>query len=292
MKKFISLVSMTALALTLSTSAFAAQGTVDRSVNFRSAPSTDSSVYSLLKPGTTFEIIDDVNQYWVKAKVNGKVGYLSTNYISEKSSSGTSGATGTVSRSVNFRSGPSTDSKVYGLLKAGSKFQVLEKVNSYWLKISADGKVGYVSTDYVTTSGTPAPSNPSTSQPGAGTADRIIQQAKKLQGVTRYEFGVNKAPNVMDCSAFTKYVFGKEGVELRWGTRYQKDAGKAVSKSNLQKGDLVFFGTSSKDDINHVGIYMGNGQFIHNAPSTDGVTISSLTSGYWKDKYISARHVL
>ena len=291
MKKFISLVSMTALALTLSTSAFAAQGTVERSVNFRSAPSTDSSVYSLLKAGTTFEILDKVNQYWVKANVNGKVGYVSTNYISEKASS-SSGATGTVTRSVNFRSAPSTDSKVYGLLSTGTKFQLLEKVNSYWLKIKADGKVGYVSTDYVTTSGTPAPSTPSTSKPDASTADRIIQQAKKLQGVTRYEYGVNKAPNVMDCSAFTKYVFGKEGVELRWGTRYQQDAGKAVSKSNLQKGDLVFFGTSSKNDINHVGIYMDNGQFIHNAPSTDGVTISSLTSGYWKDKYISARRVL
>ncbi|MEX2462479.1 MAG: SH3 domain-containing protein [Paenibacillaceae bacterium] len=114
-KKFISLVSMRALALTVSTSAFASQGTVERSVNLHSAPSTDSNVY--------------------------------------------------------------------GLLKTGTKFQVLERVNSYWLKISADGKVGYVSTDYVSTSGSsPAPSEPSTSKPASGAADRIIQHAKNLQG--------------------------------------------------------------------------------------------------------------
>lgn len=197
---------------------------------------------------------------------------------------------GTVQRSVNFRSAPSTSSTIYGLLKPGTKFQVIDKVNSYWLKISYNGKTGYVSTRYVTTdsnSGQPAPSTPASSK-----ADRIIEHAMKLQGVTRYAYGVNRPPTVLDCSSFTKYVFGLEGVYLKWGTRYQKDAGSYVPKANLQKGDLVFFWTRSEGKINHVGIYMGDGQFIHNTPSKNGVGISSLTSGYWKDHYVTARRVL
>lgn len=199
---------------------------------------------------------------------------------------------GIVEKSVNFRSAPSTDSAAYGLLNAGTTFQVLSKVNSYWLQISVNGKVGYVSTNYVTynSASQPAPSQPAA--PSSSKADRIIARAQSLKGITKYAFGVNNPPNVMDCSAFTKYVFGLEGVSLKWGTRYQKDAGSPVSRANLQKGDLVFFWISSKGVIGHVGIYIGNGQFVHNSPSLGGVGISSLTSGYWNDHYVSARRVL
>lgn len=203
-------------------------------------------------------------------------------------SSAASAATqGIVEKSVNFRSAPSTNSTVYGLLKAGTTFQVLSEVNSYWLQISVNGKVGYVSTNYVTYDSASQSDSSASSK-----ADRIIANAQNLRGVTKYGYGVNNPPNVMDCSAFTKYVFGLEGVSLKWGTKYQKDAGIPVSKANLQKGDLVFFWTSSAGKINHVGIYIGNGQFIHNAPSLNGVGVSSLTSGYWNDHYVSARRVL
>ncbi|TMV51515.1 NlpC/P60 family protein [Paenibacillus mesophilus] len=227
-KKIVSIVSIAALSLTISTSAFASPGTVERSVNFRSAPSTSSSVYQLIKAGQPVDIVSKVNSYWYKISYNGKTGYVSTDYV--RASGGTpSGSTG--------------------------------------------GSSG-------------APTNASAK------ADRIIAHAQALKGVVRYDYGVNKPTSVMDCSAFTKYVFGLEGVSLRWGTRYQKDAGSAVSKSNLQKGDLVFFWTRTSGTINHVGIYIGNGQFIHNSPSFDGVGVSSLTSGYWSNHYISARRVL
>lgn len=288
MKKFASMVSMSLLALSVSATAFAAsEGVVDRSVNFRSAPSTSSKVYSTLKPGTTFQVLDEYNRYWTKVSVDGQVGYLSDSYITITSSP--SANTGTVVRSVNFRSQPSTDGRIYRLLKSGTTFTLLERVNAYWLKISVDGQVGYVSTNYVATGGT---SQPSPSEPASAIADRVIAHAQSLQGVTSYKFGVNKPPTVLDCSSFTKYVFGLEGVSLKWGTRFQKSAGSAVSKSNLKKGDLVFFGTEKKGTINHVGIYIGSGRFIHNSPTFDGVGTSTLTSGYWADRYISARRVL
>ncbi|MDF2723905.1 MAG: hypothetical protein K0Q59_3580 [Paenibacillus sp.] len=295
-KKLLSIVSIAALSLTISTSAFASPGVVDRSVNFRSAPSTNSTVYSLIKAGSSFEILEKVNSYWYKISYNGQTGYVSTDYAHATGSSGSSsGSTGVVERSVNFRSAPSTSSTVYQLISTGATFQVLEKVNSAWYKISYNGRTGYVSSDYVRVTGSP-------SSPGGGSsggspsdsskADRIIAHAQALKGVVHYSYGVNQPTSVMDCSAFTKYVFGLEGVSLKWGTRYQKDSGSAVSKSNLQKGDLVFFWTNTSGTINHVGIYIGNGQMIHNSPSFDGVGISSITSGYWSDHYISARRVL
>lgn len=291
-KKIISMVSIAALSLTISTSAFASPGTVERSVNFRSAPSTDSSVYQLIKQGSTVDIMEKVNSYWLKVSYNGKVGYVSTDYIS--GSTAPSAGSGTVTKSANFRSAPSTDSSVYRLLKTGTTFQVLNKVNSYWLHISVGGQQGYISTDYVSYNGgtTKPPTTPPPTVPSSAKADRIINHAKSLIGKVSYDFGVNRPVSVMDCSAFTKYVFGLEGVSMKWGTRFQKDDGVAVSKSNLQKGDLVFFWTGKAGTISHVGIYMGNGQFIHNSPSFDGVGISSLNSGYWEKHYVSARRVL
>lgn len=126
-------------------------------------------------------------------------------------------------------------------------------------------------------------------------ADAVIRTAKSLIGRATYDFGVrNHSRLIFDCSSFTEYVFEKHGVELKWGTRYQKYAGKYVSKSNLRKGDLVFFSSSSTSKtIKHVGIYIGGGDFIHilDVKGSD-VHISSLDSGKWEDRYVTARRVL
>lgn len=127
----------------------------------------------------------------------------------------------------------------------------------------------------------------------ASKADSIIAAAKALQGKVTYKYGVNNPSRLnFDCSSFTKYVFGKYGVSLKWGTASQKNAGKYVSKSNLQKGDLIFFNNGKSKTISHVGIYIGNGQFIHNTISStfNGVRINKL-SDYTK-RYSTARRVL
>jgi len=125
-------------------------------------------------------------------------------------------------------------------------------------------------------------------------ADAVIQTAKSLIGRAEYDFGTRDTRNlIFDCSSFTQYVFAKNGVDLKWGTRYQKNAGKYVSKANLQKGDLVFFSSSKSSAIKHVGIYIGNGEFIHILDvSGSDVHISSLKSGKWADRYVTARRVL
>lgn len=124
-------------------------------------------------------------------------------------------------------------------------------------------------------------------------AANIVKYAKSLQGKVKYVFGVNNpSKHIFDCSSFTKYVFASQGVNLKWGTRYQSQAGKYVSKSNLKAGDLVFFSVSTPGKINHVGIYIGNGKFIHNTigKSVNGVIISDLSK--YSSRYITARRVL
>ncbi|MBN2981783.1 SH3 domain-containing protein [Cohnella algarum] len=150
---------------------------------------------------------------------------------------------------VNFRTAPSTSSKVIRMLPKGEDVHVIEKVNSYWLKIETkDGKTGYISADpkYTNYSGSPDPSSSApTSEPkpkiinspSSSKADAIIATAKSLIGKAEYDYGTRDRNRlIFDCSSFTEYVFEKNGIELKWGTKYQKDAGTYVSKSKLQKG--------------------------------------------------------
>lgn len=103
---------------------------------------------------------------------------------------------------------------------------------------------------------------------------------------TRYRLG-GESKKGIDCSAFTQTVFlDSLGINLPRSTTGQKKIGIKISKSELKKGDLVFFRKNR-----HVGIYIGNGQFMH-ASSSQGVTISSLDETYWMRTYTQSRRVL
>ena len=130
---------------------------------------------------------------------------------------------------------------------------------------------------------TPPPSSAGTSK-----ASAIIATGKQYIGVN-YVFG-GTTPSGFDCSGFTKYVFAKHGISLPRVARDQYHEGTSVSFSNLKAGDLVFFSLGKNGSVDHMGIYVGNGQFI-NASSSKGVTIYTLGS-YWKSAYVGAKRVL
>lgn len=119
-------------------------------------------------------------------------------------------------------------------------------------------------------------------------ARRIIQTALNFRGVP-YSFG-GTTPDAFDCSGFTRYVYSSYGVYLPRAADEQFDVGRSVSYSRLQPGDLVFFSTYA-EGASHVGIYLGNGQFI-SATSSRGVAVDHLESSYWGSRYIGARRVL
>lgn len=127
---------------------------------------------------------------------------------------------------------------------------------------------------------------------------KVILQARKYLG-TPYVFGAKYGQTkTFDCSSFTKTVFAKQDIYLPRVSRDQAKRGEYVSKKNLKVGDLVFFSTPSREkkysgmkEIGHVGIYVGNGKMIHTY-GKGGVKYSSISSGYWKDKYKTARRII
>lgn len=199
--------------------------------------------------------------------------------------------------------------KTYGDVPKGTKLQVLEKTNKYYIKVNYNGQVGYISTKYIQYIGgsstppavKPAPVTPPVSQPDwEQKADRIIAEAKSLMSKVQYVYGVNDPADLeFDCSSFTKYLYAKQGIDLRWGARVQYSGGTPISKDQLRKGDLVFISTSKTDGysdmikrIGHVAIYMGDNKIIHNLNPSKDVTISDLNSTYYKAHYVAAARVI
>lgn len=187
--------------------------------------------------------------------------------------------TGSVTASVlNVRKKASTNSAILGQLKNGTKVTIVSTSNG-WHKIKYKSNYGYVSAQYISTNTTKV------------TGDKVVSTAKKYIG-TPYVWGGTTTKG-FDCSGFTQYVFKKCGISIGRTTTDQIKKGKAISKANLKKGDLVFFKNTYNGCVNpsHVGIYIGNNQFIH-ASSSKGVTISNLNSTYYTKHYYSARRIL
>lgn len=128
----------------------------------------------------------------------------------------------------------------------------------------------------------------STSAVSREKAKEIIDYAEQFMGV-KYVFG-GSSPSGFDCSGFTMYVFKKFGISLPHSARSQAQLGSAVSKNELMPGDLVFFETY-QSGISHVGIYIGGGNFIE-ASSSRGIAITSLSSSYYKNRYLGATRII
>ncbi|MCM3756382.1 NlpC/P60 family protein [Sporosarcina aquimarina] len=128
---------------------------------------------------------------------------------------------------------------------------------------------------------------PSMASAATLSATNLVNTAKNYIG-TPYRYGGTSLTSGIDCSAYTQLVYKKSGSSLPRTTGQQYKQGKAVSKSNLTTGDLVFFNTSGRG-VSHVGIYIGSSKFIH-ASTSKGVTISSLNDPYyWKSRYVGAK---
>lgn len=117
---------------------------------------------------------------------------------------------------------------------------------------------------------------------------RVVSESMNYLGVP-YVFG-GTTPSGFDCSGYVRYVFANAGIYLPRTADAQYECGYPVSTGELVAGDLVFFSTYEPGP-SHVGIYLGDGEFI-NASSSQGVSIASLYSSYWGSCYIGARRVM
>lgn len=121
-------------------------------------------------------------------------------------------------------------------------------------------------------------------------ADELIGNAMGLLGVS-YRFGGTSVNSGFDCSGFMQHIFRKTmQINLPRTSAEQAKMGVAVSRSELQPGDMVFFSTS-RGRISHVGLYIGNNRFIHAPRTGKSIEITSLGNKYWNSKYVTARRV-
>ena len=126
-------------------------------------------------------------------------------------------------------------------------------------------------------------------QAGVAVQD-VLMSALSLSG-TPYKFGGNSPETGFDCSGFVRYVFSQAvNLTLPHGARAISQLGKSIPVEQLQPGDLVFFNTL-KQAFSHVGIYLGDGRFIHAPSSGGGVHIVNMNDTYWAKRFNGARRL-
>lgn len=276
-----------------------------------SATSTDgvvtgSSVRLRLGPGTNYGIVGTYNNgtelkisgssgNWYEVSINGTYGYMSMDYVKASTSSTTATSTTTTSSapapseilnetgiitgsSVRMRGGPGTTYAIVGYYNTGTKMKITGKTGN-WYAVEYNGTKGYVSADYIKIAS-------SSTQ-----ASQIIATAKEYLG-TPYVWG-GTSPSGFDCSGLIYYVFKQYGYSLyRCADDMYYHDGVNVEKSALQPGDLVFFSSSSYP-VGHVGMYIGNGQFIHASSGSGKVVITNLNGiTYYEEHYVGAKRIL
>ena len=225
---------------------------------------------------------------------------------------------------LNIRKEPTTSSEAIHSLSFNSKIKITGEIDG-WYRIDYNDQVGYVSQKYVSDTKLPettarggydrttASSEENTvanqevveenqveteeEQEEESTASAssegndVVEFAKEYLGY-KYVAGGSSPSTGFDCSGFTTYVFRNFGVSLNRSSKDQIKNGTAVSKSNLQPGDIVIFKNQGKTAIGHVGIYIGNGNFIHAANKKEGVVITALSSSYYSQRYVGARRII
>jgi hypothetical protein len=120
-------------------------------------------------------------------------------------------------------------------------------------------------------------------------AQILLSMARQYVGVPYVWAG--RSPNGFDCSGFIYYVFDQLGYGLPRMADSQFEVGIPVSRNSLEPGDLVFFETYEPGP-SHVGIYIGNDQFIHASSGAGHVTVTPLSKAYYRDRYLGARRIL
>ena len=204
------------------------------------------------------------------------------------------------------RKEPSTSSEELDSLSKNDKVVITGKIDG-WYQIKLNGKTGYVSAKYISdTKIKDTKIKETTSRSGSTIKQEevtpmdveetsksntsVVEYAKNYLGC-KYVSGGSSPTTGFDCSGFTSYVYKNFGVSLSRSSKGQINDGVAVSKDELQPGDIVVFNNSGNSAIGHVGIYIGGDSFIHAANPRQGVVITSLSSSYYSKRYVGARRV-
>lgn len=257
-------------------------------LRLRDTPAAEGEILATASGGTSVVVLEDTGNGWYKVNFNTVEGYMSSEYLTVSTTADAAlgyGLVDTDGSSLNMRAAAGTSYDTVASIPGGTVLE-LEGVDNGWYKITYSGKTGYVSSDYITITTEPDATEAASSDLGA----QIVAYAEEYLG-TPYVLGGN-GPNQFDCSGFTKYVYSHFGYTLNRTATDQLQNGVSVSKDELQPGDLVFFKYRTSKPVSHVGIYIGNGEFIHASTNRYVVQIDQMESGHYANVYVYARRII
>ncbi len=215
-------------------------------VNVRTEPNTNSSIYTQISNSERF-LVADQQDGWVKIEIDDQDAYLSSDYVDVK----------------------------YGLEEAIKYTPVVEVADTSNSKSNTKNSTGKSSSSSKSRrKKSSANDGAAGSKSGSVSSKRaqIANYAVQFVG-NRYVYGGTSLTNGTDCSGFTMSVMAKFGVSLPHNSGSQAGSGKSITSSQMRPGDLVFY--SGSGGINHVALYIGNGQVCHASNAKSGIKIST-----------------
>jgi cell wall-associated NlpC family hydrolase len=301
--------------------------TVDAtSLNIRTGPDTTYPIVKTVPHDEKIVILEKTSAEWFHAVYSGVEGYVASLYLKDVVTAENFKATGKLTGDdVFLRSGPSTTSSLLGSCDAGAKVNIIG-INNGWFKIVYDDATGYIRSDFVTlvadapasappaeaagtksaadsqqSSTSSATSSESTSSTGSAPQPSAEELSLRQQVVSfalqyvggSYVYGGTSPSVGFDCSGLVYYVFHHFDFNVtRTASSQFAHDGVTVAKADLLPGDLVFFSSNGGYSVTHVGIYIGNSQFVHASTPKVGIVISDLDSSYYTGVWYGAKRVL
>ena len=257
---------------------------VDNYLNVREEPSENGKIIAKMPSKAAGNILETTDNGWYKIQSGKITGYAKSDYIltgqpAKDEALKVAELMAIVNTDMlNARSEPSTDSKIWTQISNNEKYPVLKQIDG-WVEIELEeDSNAYVASDYVDVRyALPEAIKFSPLEEKANAAaslrTQIVNYALQFLG-NPYVWGGTSLTKGADCSGFTLSVFGHFGISLPHYSGSQANMGKAVKSSEMRPGDLVFY-ANSKGTINHVGIYIGNGQIVNAASRRSGIKIST-----------------
>ena len=257
---------------------------VDNYLNVREEPSENGKIIGKMPSKAAGNILETTEDGWYKIQSGNITGYVKSDYI----------LTGPAAKDeamqvaelmaivntdmLNARTEPSTDSKIWTQISNNERYPVLKQIDG-WIEIELEeNSSAYVSTDFVDVRYALPEAikfSPLEEKANAQASLRtqIVNYALQFLG-NPYVWGGTSLTKGADCSGFTLSVYAHFGIGLPHYSGSQAGMGKAVKSSEMRPGDLIYY-ADSKGTINHVAMYIGNGQIVHAASRRSGIKIST-----------------
>lgn len=262
---------------------------VENHLNVRAYPGEDGRLIGKMSNNAACEILE-IQDGWAHITSGELDGYVSTDYLLTgpaaiaRATQVVAPIATVTTDALKIRDLPNTECEVITMVPEGERLLVVEEMGD-WICIDLDGEEAYVAAEYVEVAEElDTAITMSELLYGEGVSDvrvDICEYAKQFVG-NPYVWGGTSLTNGADCSGFVLSIYARYGVTLPHSSRAQANCGTRVSLSEVRPGDLVFYTRGGV--INHVAMYIGNGQVIHASSPSTGIRISSM---YYRTPYVA-----